>query len=74
MKAVIIMCLTEMISTKFGVSRLNQIYEKANIPTTERQFFATMDTPDENVLAIFNSTCDCLDLSPTQVGELFGEY
>ena len=74
MKSVIAMCLTEMISNKFGENTLKQIFDDANIPSTDRTFLPTMDTPDANMLAIVKSTCSILNISIEQVGELFGEY
>ena len=74
MKSVIVMCLTEMLSKKFGANKLKLIFEDAKIPPADREFMPTMDTPDENVMAIISSTCNILNLSIDEIGDLFGEY
>lgn len=74
MKAVIAMCLTEMISARFGKNKLKIILDEANIPSTERNFLPTFDTPDKNIMAIYTATCKVMDLSANIVGDLFGDY
>ena len=74
MKSVIAICLTDMISQKFGVNKLKLIFDDAEIPQTEREFLPTSDTPDVSMLAIIKSTCNVLGLSLDEVGNLFGEH
>ena len=74
MKAVIGMCLTELISSKFGKNKLKLILEEAKLPDLEKNLLPTLDIPDEQILSVVTTTCKIMKISLDELGDMFGEY
>ena len=73
MKGVILKCMTDLVTEKFGKNTWAKILENSGVPT-DRIFLPSEDVPDETALKIINSICSVSNLSLAQVADAFGEY
>ena len=73
MKGVIVKCLAEMVTEKFGKSKWEDSLEKAGLP--QSTFFLVTQDVDEGVtMKIIGSTCEVLGITPEQAATAFGDY
>ncbi len=73
MKGVIVKCLADLVTEKFGREKWEEAMEKAGMEK-ETVFLATENVDDAVVLRLINSVCDVLDISLVQAADAFGEY
>ncbi len=73
MKGVIVNCLKELVTEKFGKDKWEAALEKAGIEK-KTSFLATQDVDDGAVLKVVGSTCDVLNISLQQAADAFGEH
>ncbi len=73
MKGVIVKCLAEMVTEKFGKEKWEEALERAGLNRTT-VFLATENVDDAAVLRVINSLCEILGISLQQAADAFGEY
>jgi hypothetical protein len=73
MKGVIVNCLAEMVTQRFGKEKWEAALEKAGLNRTTA-FLGTKDYDDALVLKLVNSVCNVLGISLQQAADAFGEY
>jgi hypothetical protein len=73
MKGVIAICLSEVITKKFGTEKWQQILQAAGLPKSA-YFLPQQNIEDAAVLKVIQSTCSVLDISLMAAAEAFGEY
>lgn len=73
MKAVIAICAKDLIVTKFGEDKWQEILKGAGIEK-EPMMMPISDIDDNTVMAIIGSIGKTLNLSMTQVADAFGDY
>lgn len=73
MKGVIIDCLKNLVSSKFGTEQWQNICVKAGLKPNEI-FLATLDFEDKVSINLINSTCTVLNLSMDSAATAFGEH
>lgn len=72
MKGVIIVCLKELVCSKFGEEKWNEIME--NSDSKGVIFLAGADIEDSKALSMVDATCKVLNISLTQAADAFGDY
>ncbi len=73
MKGVIVNCLKEMMTTRFGKDKWEAALEGAGISKTTN-FLSTQDVDDGAVLKVVGEACKVLKVSLSQAADAFGEY
>jgi len=73
MKGVIIKCLKDMVSEKFGSEKWIKILEMSELDPY-MAIKALDDIEDATALKLIDSTCSVLDVTLPQAAELFGDY
>ncbi len=73
MKGAIVNCLKEMIVTKFGQSKWEEIII-ASGQTPHRVIMATNDIDDSLVLLMVQNSCKILNQNIEQISDYFGDY
>jgi len=73
MKGVILDCLKNLVTAKFGIDRWQNISVKAGLKPNE-VFLATVDFDDKIAINLLNSTCSVLNLNIDAVATAYGEY
>ncbi len=73
MKGVIVNCLKDLVTEKFGKDKWAQALEKVGIDK-DAFFLATQDVDDGAVLKVVGSVCSVLNISLPQAADAFGEY
>jgi hypothetical protein len=73
MKGVIVNCLKELVTEKFGKDKWEAALEKAGIEKNA-SFLATQDVDDGAVLKVVGATCGVLNISLQQAADAFGEH
>ncbi len=73
MKGVIAICLSELVTKRFGDEKWRRILETAGLPKSA-YFLPSQDVEDAAILRVFQATCAVLNLSPTAAADAFGEY
>jgi hypothetical protein len=73
MKGVIIVCLQELVSEKFGKDKWSKALEMAGHDPS-KSFLVTEDIEDAAALGIVDSVCKVLNVSLSQAADAFGEY
>lgn len=73
MKGVIVKCLADLVTERFGKEKWEEILEKSGLKSTT-VFLATENVDDAMVLKILNSTCNVLGINLQQASDAFGEY
>ncbi len=73
MKGVIVNCLKELVTEKFGKDKWEAALEKAGLEK-KSTFLVTQDIDDGVVLKVVGSTCDVLNISLQQAADAFGEH
>jgi hypothetical protein len=73
MKAVIIICLENMISERFGAAKWESTLEHAGLPAKTR-YLPSQDVDDQIAMKLFASTCAVLNINKRQAAEAFGDY
>lgn len=73
MKGVIVNCLKELVTEKFGKDKWETALEKAGIDK-KTYFLATQDVDDGAVLKVVGSACAVLNISLPQAADVFGEH
>lgn len=73
MKGVIVKCLADLVTEKFGKEKWEEILEQSGLEGTT-VFLATENVVDATVLKILNSTCNVLGINLQEAADAFGEY
>jgi hypothetical protein len=73
MKGVIVNCLKELVTEKFGKDKWEAALEKAGLEK-KSAFLVTQDIDDGVVLKVVGTTCAVLNISPLQAADAFGEH
>ncbi len=73
MKGVIVACLSQLVSERFGDEKLSEIMASCGMDP-RRKFIATEDIPEEQALQMLKTTCEVLNVSMEQAAEAFGDY
>jgi len=73
MKGVIVNCLKELVTEKFGKDKWEASLEKAGVDK-DSFFLATQDIDDGVVLKVVGSVCAVLNISLSQAADAFGEH
>lgn len=73
MKGVIMACLSQLVSERFGQGKLDEIMEACGLDP-RKKFMATEDIPEEQAMRMLKSTCDVLQITMEQAAEAFGDY
>ena len=73
MKGVIVNCLKELVTNKFGRDKWEAALGKAGIDKNAI-FLATQDVDDAAVLKAVGAVCEVLHISLAQAADAFGEY
>lgn len=73
MKGVIVNCLKEMVTNRFGKDKWEAALEKAGLEK-KTAFLATQDIDDNVVFKVIGTTCEVLNISLSQAADAFGEY
>ncbi len=72
MKGVILDCLKNMVTEKFGADKWQTIATKSGAKQADR-ILASVDFDDKLAVSLIDSTCQTLNLTFEQVAYLFGE-
>ena len=73
MKGVIVSCLQELVTNKFGRDKWEAALVQAGLAKTTT-FLATDDVDDSAVLKVVGAVCSVLNISLSQAADAFGEY
>lgn len=73
MKGVIVKCLEDLVETRFGPAKWDQIRRKAGVPP-ETIILVGSDMPDEEALSILAAAEKVLGLTSEQAADAFGEH
>ncbi len=73
MKGVILDCLKNLVSSKFGTEQWQNICVKSGLKPNEI-FLATVDFEDKVAINLINSTCTVLNLSMDAAATAYGEH
>ncbi len=73
MKGVIVNCLKELVTDKFGKDKWEAALEKVGLEK-KSYFLATQDIDDAVVLKVVGSACSVLNISLQQAADAFGEH
>jgi len=73
MKGVIVNCLREMVTKKFGKDKWDAALEQCGIDKNT-SFLATQDVEDGAVLKVVGAVCKVLNVNLAQAADAFGEY
>jgi hypothetical protein len=73
MKGVIVNCLKEMMTNKFGKEKWEAALEKAGLSRSS-SFLSTQDVDDDAVLKVVGAACQVLNVTLPQAADAFGEY
>lgn len=73
MKGVIVKCLADMVTEKFGKEKWEEALQRAGLKKGT-VFLATENVDDAAVLRIVNAVCDVLGITLQQAADAFGEY
>jgi hypothetical protein len=73
MKGVIVNCLKEVVTEKFGKDKWEAALEKVGIEK-KSSFLATQDIDDVAVLKVVGAVCAVLNISLPQAADAFGEH
>lgn len=73
MKGVIVKCVEELIKTKFGQSKWEEILEKTGLDK-KAVFVVSQDVPDETIMKVIDVIGKVLGLTRQQVFEAFADY
>ena len=73
MKGVIAVCLSELVTKRFGDEKWTKVLETAGLPDST-YFLPSEDIDDAAFLRLFRTTSSVLSLSPIAAAEAFGEY
>lgn len=73
MKGVIVHCLRELVSNKFGKDNWRKALEMSGY-SPDAAFLLTEDIEDARALRIVDSVCKVLNISLSQAADAFGEY
>jgi len=73
MKEVIPICLSELVTKRFGAEPWGRLLETAGLPKTA-YFLPAQDVPDATVMKVIQAACSVLGLQPMAAAEAFGEY
>lgn len=73
MKGVIAICLSEVVTKRFGAEKWQQVLQAAGLPKTA-YFLPQQNVEDAAVLKVLQATCSVLKISPMAAAEAFGEY
>ncbi|MCX6281105.1 MAG: heme NO-binding domain-containing protein [Bacteroidetes bacterium] len=73
MKGVIVKCLADMVTEKFGKNKWEDSLEKAGIPRTTF-FLTTQDVDDALTMKVIASACEVLKITTEQAAAAFGDY
>lgn len=74
MKAVIPICMAELIIEKFGGDKWNEILRQNNLDPAKVRFLATQEVEDQTVLDIVSTAARVLGVSPQQFFDAFGDH
>lgn len=73
MKGVILMCLENLVTEKFGKAKWEAVLEKAGFQKG-KIFLANEDVNDADALKVVNAVCSVLGITLQQAADAFGEY
>jgi len=73
MKGVIVNCLESLVSEEFGHQKWEEILGKAGL-SGYSFFLAIDDIDDSTVLKVIQTACNVLNVSQSQLADVFGEY
>ena len=73
MKGVIVQCLGNLVTEKFGKDKWEDALEKSGV---DRNYncLAFDDVDDEVIIKVIKSTCEVLDITMSQAADAFGDY
>jgi len=73
MKGVIVQCLQELVSVKFGIDKWEKSLVDAGVPANSK-FIVISDVPDDVVMNVVQSVCKNLNITLEQAATAFGDY
>jgi len=73
MKGVIMKCLGDLVTEKFGKAKWQEALEKAGAHK-ETVFLATSNVDDQLTMKAIGSVCEVTGLTPAEAADAFGEY
>jgi hypothetical protein len=73
LKGVIGLCLSQMVTEKFGLEKWQQIATRTGLKNGT-VFLAGSDYEDQTVLKLVESTCAVLNITLQQAADAFGDY
>ena len=73
MKGVIVVCLRELVVTRFGQDKWEEALRRVKI-NPKSSVLPTQDVDDANVLSVIESLCGVLGITSVQAADAFGEY
>jgi methyl-accepting chemotaxis protein len=73
MKGVIVSCLAELITTRFGKEKWQQSLQAAGLDKGS-YFLATQDVDDAIVFKVVGMVCKVTNLTASQAADAFGDY
>lgn len=73
MKGVIVNCLQEVVTRKFGKDKWEAALDQAGV-ARNASFLATQDIDDATVLKVVGAVCAVLNISLAQAADAFGEH
>jgi hypothetical protein len=76
MRAQLFLCLTELITKKFGKEKLDAILAASGLSDskTYMRYFDGFDFSDEKFVELVKNLCSILNITPEQAADAFGEY
>jgi hypothetical protein len=73
MKGTIVVCLEQLVTTKFGIEKWKEALRRAGMPES-RTFTMLCDVDDTDAMRIMRSLSQVVSLSMEQTMDAFGEY
>jgi hypothetical protein len=73
MKGTIVLCLEQLVCSKFGQESWQKIRTESGVPAT-KMFLPFEDVDDATVMKLIQALCATLHLSFSQAADAFGEY
>jgi hypothetical protein len=73
MKGTIVLCLEQLVCSKFGEESWQKIRTESGVPATN-MFLPFEDVDDATVMKLIQALCATLHLSLSQAADAFGEY
>ncbi len=73
MKGVILSCLADLVTEKFGEDKWKQCLERSGLDL-HKTFFVAEDVNDETAVKVLESVCEVLEIPLDAAADAFGDY